>query len=590
MAKPVVMTPDEIESDGASLAPGTIVQIPEGWYQKDEGYLWSQIEGSASKPITIEPMPGARVTLACNTSLRTAQQAGLRLWYSNNVRIRRGEGRYFRALNLHPNRILGDLSENRPPSFDLLSSPECELNQLMADNGGNGLVLNAASTNCKVYDMITGRVGWDSPIVSGGRGRGHGLYLQGNGIHVRGHVHCVGFGRSIQIFSTLGIQGATVEDCVMDTTAVPSAYDQFTHPFTFDGEAADSKIKDLVLQRCVIRNVRDGVVGGSASFGRNEVAEDHGRLTILNNRFLASVIFNGNHSPITWDGNYTIGRIRGGGQQAEVGWQAWKDDYVDNLEAYDLLFKTQVATPNNTWIHGFPYEEVATNLEESYWWDGFGWYWVYNVEGNTEQTVELDGFNIGEWVEVLNVAHPNEPLAIFKYTGAPVTLPMRPIVEAPIGVVLLPSRVVEKSRVQTFVFRRLYGYGGDPVNSSTFGSTRSVRSYLVRGPRGVSGEIKDLRDDVEEGFRAVEDEIKLSKEPEGYKETTFSGDKVTKVEWWVSSAKEERLKEVIYTYDSSGRLVTVVSVVHRNGLPSKTKTEQIQYSGNTEVGRTISLS
>lgn len=578
----LTLTPDEIEAQAAGIAPGTTIQIPGGTYYKHDGWAWA-LTGSSNKPIIVEPRPGEPVTIVSSRPFGGNTYSTIRLQNISNLVIRRGEGRRLRVTNKNPSRTLIGVAQdfNRPALFDLIGSPGVTLDGLNLDNGGFGVLFNFQSTNFTIRNTVITNIGWDSPTI--GRGRGHGIYAQGRYFLAKGLAITGCYSRSIQSFSTSqSVEDHSILDCLMDGGGVPSKLDVNRAPYTFLSD--QQSMNNLVMARCVLRNVVDGGTKTTMQIGENGDQERHGPLSITDSFFYGHPQIGGDHSPLLWDNNYTVGRINVNDGRTFMSYKSWLPDWVDNGNAYAQEFRDTIATPNNTWLTGHPYEE-AEDAIHTYWDDGYAWVGVYNFSGLTEITVDVGGsFEKGDWVEVTTYNNPLEPIAIFRYNGQEVTLPLLGIVWDPLGMRITDARKAEKVRLEAFIFKRLYHYDGSTPNAYTFGEV-PVRPHLVNTTRGLSGEVKDLRDDSNTAFQSVEDMLEETITKNSYVEHYPTTGLVETTTWWSDDTKEEKQKEVLYTRNDMGQVTTKVTKSYRAGTLLRTVTETITYDGPNEVSR-----
>lgn len=446
-ASPVLMTPAQLAA--ATVQPGTTVQLPAGSYVTEAGFAWT-LRGTASRPIIVEPVPGANVTIGCNLATRSgANEAALALLNSEHVIIRRGAGR-LRITNADASsRVLG--TERRPQCIDVRNSQAVEMRGLALDNGGNGITVNASSEGCSVIQCSTNGIGWDAPHL--GRGRGHGLYLQAPGTTVRAHTHETGYGRAIQCYGSADVRDISITDCVLGPTATPSAERQLDAALSFNSGAGYTG--DIELARCVVFNQRDRKVGASVDFGQNGIPERHGPLHVVDNVLLGQPSFNGYHREIDWRGNVTMGRVRSGGA-AIVAWHLWEPDWAEHALEWDAEFRSQVApSADNEWGHGRPAEDFPRDVVREHWEDGYGHVAALNRSGAETVDVEPEGFEPDEWIEVRSAHDPQTVVAVMRAGSGPISLPTDGAVRAPNGGSISAERAAEKSALQTFTFRRL---------------------------------------------------------------------------------------------------------------------------------------
>lgn len=126
--------------------------------------------------------------------------------------------------------------------------------------------------------------------------------------------------------------------------------------------------------------------------------------------------------------------------------------------------------------------------------------------------------------------------------------------------------------------------------SRYFGDAAPTRRHLVRGRRGVAGEVNDLRKDIGQSFQDVEDELGDLLELGSFLESLPAGAFPDTVTYWTSPAKTEKLKEITYVRNPELQVTTKTTVLYREGVVFRTITESITYEGATEALRTVEVS
>lgn len=432
-ARPIVSRrPDQLAGD--DLAPGTLVWLPAGRYTSSDGWRILQ-RGAREAPITIEPEPGAEVTLELSRPWRSALEAGLLLQGCTHVRVQSGElGGLLRITNADDTRCTDsmDTGVSRPPGIDILGSSGVTVRNVLIDNCGNGVLANAQSHGLTVSGVVSTRNGWDAPATPAARGRGHAYYLQAPSMLVEGCYAGYGYGANYQFFgSALDLDGLRWISCASVQAHAASMLELGKQACTIGSEQtwADTvQVRDLVLwQSSSVTGGGDRRLEGGIALGSNTAP--NGLVSIRGCLLNGQTAWRGPFAPIDWRANRQHGWVRGGGQTASLAWGLWRPDYQQRLGEYAEEFAA--AHPDAEYVFG----HYDGPLDVRWWSDaGSGWHTVRVASGAPLVAVDVaPPLAVGDRYEVRRCAEAERVIAAGVYDGGPLSLPMSAPAVAPVG-------------------------------------------------------------------------------------------------------------------------------------------------------------